>query len=74
MAELRLTQHIPPNQRCNCINPNIGRSRLFQRILDLFFALEHMIVGVLLQKKEQNLKQPIRFMSKSIRELELNYL
>ena len=37
------------------------------------FASEHTIAGVLLQKNEQNLEQPIAFYSKALRDSTLKY-
>ena len=37
------------------------------------FASEHTIVGVLLQKNQQNAKQPIAFFSKIMRDAKLKY-
>ena len=37
------------------------------------FASEHTIVGVLLQKNEQNLEQPIAFYNKALRDSTLTY-
>jgi hypothetical protein len=38
-----------------------------------YFFSEHTIAGVLLQKNDQNLEQPIIFYSKSLRDSKLNY-
>jgi hypothetical protein len=37
------------------------------------FAFEDTIVGVLLQKNEKNMEQPIAFVSKTLRDSELKY-
>jgi hypothetical protein len=37
------------------------------------FASKDTIVGVLLQKNDQNMEQPIAFMSKELRDEELKY-
>jgi hypothetical protein len=37
------------------------------------FASEHTIAGVLLQKNDQNLEQPIAFYSRALRDSTLNY-
>ena len=49
-------------------------SRNFDKDFMIFsFASEHTIVGVLLQKNEQNEEQPIAFYSKALRDSTLKY-
>jgi hypothetical protein len=50
------------------VSPNFGKDFII-----FSFASEHTIVGVLLQKNEQNKEQPIAFYSKALRDSTLKY-
>ena len=50
------------------INPDF-----FKEFLNLSYALEHTIVGVLLQKNEKGEEQPMAFYRKTLRDAPLKY-
>ena len=50
------------------VSPNFDKE-----LIIFYFASEHTIVGVLLQKTEQNEEQPISFYNKALRDSTLKY-
>ena len=70
---------VEAKQSFNEIKKTITKSHVlvilyfFKYFIIFYFASEHTIDGVLLQKNEPNVEQPISFFSKTLGDSELNY-